>query len=178
MALVTPHTGIWASNSHVIWTGSLADSANPYTVRPQGGNTTYPTADLAIYAPVRVRRASVVKKLWASITTASGNVDIGLYNAGGTRLVSAGSTAAALGLVVDVTDTTIGPGLYYLAFVSDSVVLAMTRSSNTAPAHAAMGYLTEQLSASQALPATATWAMPQTLAYAPSVAVVLETTLT
>ena len=75
------------------------------------GNTVWPTANLAVYSPVIVRRRVVVKQLWyANHSTATGNYDIGLYDAGGTALLRRGSTSKstnAIEIVWDCTDTTI-----------------------------------------------------------------------
>jgi hypothetical protein len=137
----------------------------------------YPTADLAIYTPVLVMVRVVVLKLFVAVASASGNLDVGLYDAAGIRLVSSGTTAAAVPFTPDVTDTTIGPGLYYLAVVADNTTVTITRDSDAAPVCAATGLLTEQLGAGGTLPATATWVVPQTLAYYPVVAASLGTVL-
>jgi hypothetical protein len=53
----------------------------------------------------------------------SGNVDAGIYDEGGVRLVSSGSVAAAgVSLVqeVDPTDTPVGPGRFSLALAASS----------------------------------------------------------
>jgi hypothetical protein len=50
--------------------------------------------------------------------TASGNMDVGIYDYAGTRLVSSGSTAQSGTSAFqdfDITDTLLGPGIFYLA---------------------------------------------------------------
>lgn len=150
------------------------------SISPTGAGT-YPTADLAIYVPVPVQQRVVVRGLYICNSTAvSGNFDVGLYDAAGTRLASSGTTAQSgttTEQVVDITDTTIGPGLYYIAVVLDNTTGSLLRDNDAAPLHAAYGLLTEQLGAGGTLPATATWAVPQTLTYLPNIGMLIETTV-
>lgn len=137
------------------------------------------TANLARYQPVIVQRRSVVKQLWfASSSTATGNYDIGLYDAGGTALLRRGSTAKPTGKeeVWDCTDTTIGPGLYYLALVSSNGTDTFVGVSTVAPLPGAIGVLTE--GSALPLPATATFAVDQTNAIYPIVGMFLDTRVT
>lgn len=139
---------------------------------------TWPTADLALYCPIVVTRRVLVKKLVAGINTASGNVCMGVYDDAGTRLITSGSTAAAIEQVFDVTDTPIGPGIFYLALVADNTTITVTRANDAAPLLASFGLLSEQLGASAALPATASWSLAQSQAYWPSMALLMDTTNT
>ena len=123
-----------------------------------------PAADMAVYSPVLVKRRCIVRRLFLSVLGAAGNVDIGVYDALGTRLVSSGLTAAASDLTVDVTDTVIGPGLYYLAFLGDTVTtLTVISQLSSAPFPAAAGIRAQQMGAGGSLPATASWTVNQTL---------------
>ena len=125
-------------------------------------------ANLAVYVPVIILDRVIVRKLFVvSGFTTSGNLDIGLYNAAGSRLVASGSIAKVDSVLqsIDVTDTSIGPGMYYLALVSNSGTDTFGTVSLAAPAPAAYGLLTESVFP---LPATATWTVPQTLAQVPS----------
>ena len=129
----------------------------------------WPSANLAIYIPIRVPVRCVARSLWyASGSTSNGNVDMGLYDAAGDAIISATGASKANGgevQIFDVTDTTVGPGRYYLALVSDSGTSTFYRIAPAAPLCAAWGVLTE--TSAYPLPATATWAVPQTLAYLP-----------
>lgn len=138
----------------------------------------WPSANLAIYTPVIVRSVVVVKKLWyANNSTATGNYDIGLYDAAGTALLRKGSTAkttsASTEIVWDCTDTTITPGIYYLALACSNNTDTFFGAIPTAPLLAASGYLTE--ASALPLPATATFAITHTLAAAPLVGMFLDT---
>ena len=147
---------------------------------PGLGNA-WPTANLVIYSPLRILSRVIVRKLWfANQATATGNIDIGLYDAGGTKLVSSGSTAKAATndeQVLDVTDTTIGPGFYYMALTCSNNTDTFMVDADAAPLDAAVGMLTETPGAF-GLPTTASWAIAQTLAYNPMMGVLLDTTVT
>lgn len=66
----------------------------------------------------------VVQQLgWQNGTAAGGNHDIGVYDLSWNRLVSSGSTAGSGNSVwqwVNVTDTALAPGRYYLAIARDN----------------------------------------------------------
>lgn len=146
---------------------------------PYIATSTYPTANLAIYTPVVFTDLGVVKKLWvASSTIGTGNFDVGLYNSAGTRLVSTGSTAKGTTTteqIVDVTDTTVLPGLYYIGFNCSNNTDSFNVTTTTAPYLAASGVLTEAVG-SVTLPATATWTVDQTLTKVITCGVLMEAT--
>lgn len=103
-------------------------SASPYSIGFDGirlafnfatGSSAWPSANRAYYVPFAIPTPIIVAKLFTTNgTTASNNFDIGIYDKDGTRIVSTGSTAqsgtTAL-QIVDVSDTLIGPGLFYMA---------------------------------------------------------------
>lgn len=137
----------------------------------------WPVAETAIYVPLAVRSPSIVKKIWfAGASTGTGNYDIGLYDAAGVKLLAKGSTAkttAGVEVVWDCTDTFILPGVYYFALVSDSATDTFLRLQPTAPLPVALGIWTE--ASAFPLPATATFAIDQTLAYMPVGGLFLDT---
>lgn len=83
------------------------------------------------FFPILVPVTCVARRLWwanGSTVSASYNIDVGIYRDNGykpgTRLVSAGSTAqgtASQVQFVDITDTTLPPGLYWLAISCDAL---------------------------------------------------------
>lgn len=98
-----------------------------------GGNTfgsgNWIAANRAIYVPFRLTAPRVVRQLWWYNGTIVGTVhlDCGIYMANGpsttSLLVSSGSTVQAGGSalqLVDVTDTLLPGGLYYMALVMDA----------------------------------------------------------
>lgn len=156
------------------------DTINSGVIPPQQGATTSATwysANGAIYCPVIVRSGVVVKKLWvATGTTGTGNVDVGLFNATGVKLTSSGAIAHGTTnteLVSDVTDVTIAPGIYYLGVSASNSTDTFFGVSVAAPFPTALGYLTE--ASAHPLPATATFALTQTLAWMPDCGMLLNT---
>lgn len=132
----------------------------------------WPTANQAMYVPFTIDETVTVKKMfWKNGATVSGNVDIGIYNEAGTRKVNMGSTAQATinaTQIVDIADTSLAAGRYYMALVADNTTA--TFASVTATQR--LGYLTQ--TTAFALPATATFATPAT-AVIPYFGLTLET---
>ena len=174
MSLAQLHSAQWAEVRHSVDT--LMDSWCGWQGAAMATGTAWGTQYRAVYVPVRVpRRATVVQMAYAE-GVATGNIDIGIYDAAGTRLVSSGSTAVGTDWEsVEVTDTLLpNPGLYYLAFNSDSAAGTFLGTAETAPTPAARGILTETLLA-VTLPATASWAVDQTLGFIPLISALLVT---
>lgn len=139
-------------------------------------STTTWTQNRAVYSPVIVQRPITVTHILIQVVTQNGNVDVGIYDWGGTRLVSSGSTAcAAAGLQsLDITDTLLKPGRYYLAFASDSNAVAVFQHSTIGvPIMRVCGF--QQQSSAFVLPATATFANYAT-AVAPFIVATYRTT--
>jgi hypothetical protein len=90
------------------------------------GSGTWPVANLALFIPFSLSEEVVVTRIYHQNGAAvNGNLDIGIYSRNYVRQVSAGPTAQAGAFAlqfVDVADTTLGPGLYYIAVVIDNVV--------------------------------------------------------
>lgn len=161
---------------HSIDTSTISSGLATY---PQTGQA-WPTANLAIYVPVVVKAPAIVKKLWFSSSgTAAGNYDLGLYTAAGVALLRQGSTAkgGAGETVWDCTDTPIGPGLYYMGLVSSTNTDTFgMMAAWAAPIPTALGVLTE--SSALPLPATATFAVTQSLTKVPLMGMFLDTRTT
>ncbi len=100
------------------WISSIPMSGLSFSSPPSGG-AAWPSANRALYIPVYLDSDGVVTKFWTfNGATASGNLDIGLYDAAGNRIASTGSVAQAgtsQCQVVDVTDFYVPAGWYYLA---------------------------------------------------------------
>lgn len=81
-------------------------------------------ANVVVYVPFGIPEPVTVTKMFNSVTASAGNFDLGIYQTDGTLLVSTGSTAfvGATGQVVDITDTVLARGQYYMAHVVDTVV--------------------------------------------------------
>lgn len=102
-------------------------------------SATFELANRAAYIPLIVPATCVIRRLWwanGATVSASYNVDCGVYrDAGhkpGAKLISTGSTAqgtASQIQFVDVTDTVLAPGLYWIAMVCSSASATFFRSS-------------------------------------------------
>lgn len=141
------------------------------------GSATWPSANTAIFVPFTNPRPELVKKLWSGNGSAvSGNIDVGIYDASGNRLVSSGSTAQAGTNDLqefDVTDTVIpGPATLYLACALDNTTGQLFRNGQGSVLMRMYG-LVQQTSAFP-LPTTATFATIAQ-AYCPDVGASLRT---
>lgn len=129
-----------------------------------GSSAVWPSANLAVYMPVCVQIPCIITKFFShNGTVASGNIDIGLYTNDGCRLISTGSTAQSGTSVVqsvDVTDTLIGAGIYYIAMAMDNTTGTVIRVASNANLMRLHGMY--QQASAFALPATATFATPST----------------
>lgn len=133
----------------------------------------WPLTNKAIFVPIRVAFPVTVYKLVIGAgATVAGNFDIGIYDASGNRLVSSGSTAkgASVAHVLDVTDTVIGPGVYYLAMSANGTnnYIAWAPSVQIAKL---MGLF--EMATAFPLPATATFATA-THAFLPTIGAYLR----
>lgn len=147
-----------------------------------GGNAgswasaTYPSANLALFYPFVLTEPATAVQLWAyNGATASGNLDLGIYNAAGAKLVSKGSTAQA-GTNdlqrLDITDTVLPSGqVLYMAIAFDGTVGTLFRlPANTATTQLrALGMF--EMAAAFPLPATATFAVVSTANFIPCMGV-------
>ena len=76
----------------------------------------------AFYMPIDVMGDMTITKISLYIQTSSGNIDVGLYNSSGTKLVSSGSTSRpGTGVrTITVASTDISAGQHYLAIAADN----------------------------------------------------------
>ena len=137
-----------------------------------GPNSITVTANLIAFIPFRLSTPIVVRRLWiANGTVVSGNVDLGVYDAKGTLLVSTGSTPQANTSTIqfiDVDDVIIGPGQFYLAVVIDNATGTIMCGEMGAQLNTILG-IAGQVSTFP-LPATATLASAlSTAAYEPHI---------
>lgn len=124
-------------------------------------SATWPLASRAIFIPFRISRSILVLNMFTfNGAVVNGNLDIGLLDAVGTRLVSSGSTAQA-GInqiqTLNIADTLVGPGQFYIALAMDNIVGTFFRSNFSAPKVAVVGML--QQVAAFPLPAAAVFAL-------------------
>jgi hypothetical protein len=133
---------------------------------PALGTSAWPATRQIYYIPFAISEPfTIVKIFWINGTTSSGNVDAGVYDFAGTRLLNTGSTAQGTVSVVqevDVTDTTLpGPARYYLALTLDNTTGTIQRTTCPAGFMGGIGVLTET-TGSFGLPSTATFSRADT----------------
>lgn len=121
------------------------------------------TANRIVYVPVTVEDPVTVTGFFLHVFTASGNLDIGLYDENGELIISTGSTVcpAAGFRFIDVTDTPIGPGTYYLAIVVDNTTVRVRAANSSAIWARICGVLIQN--STFPLPSTATFAIGQAI---------------
>jgi hypothetical protein len=157
---------------------SLGGLLTAYAAPPGSfsASAAYPLANLALYIPFVVcQRVPVVRLFSNNGGGVSGNIDLGIYDHTGQRLVSTGSTAQA-GVSAPQMFTvavTLGAGRYYLAVAMDNTTGTLRRY-NLSALHWVGAGVAEQTSAFP-LPATATFAT-MTRAYMPIIGLSTITT--
>ena len=129
------------------------------SLSPSFSSNTYPAANRALAVPFEIAFPFLVRKVfWFNGTTATtDSIDVGVYTEAGTRLVSGGGTAvsgASATQEVDVTDTLLKPGRYWLAYVQNGVTATPIMSATTAANARALG--AAQMASAYVLPATFT----------------------
>lgn len=95
-----------------------------------GANAAYPTANLAIFVPIRITVAETLTHFWwENGATLTNNADIGLYTTGGVRLASTGSTARSGTSAIQRVSASlsIARGTYYLGFALAGTTGTMRR---------------------------------------------------
>jgi hypothetical protein len=149
-------------NDHVIHTGSWCCIGEDYMGLTNGSpfvSQTYSSASRAMAVPFEIAFPFLVRKVfWMNGTTATtDSCDVGVYTEAGARLVSGGGTAisgANATQEVDVTDTLLRPGRYWLAYSQNGVTATPIASAIGAIFFRAAGGA--QMAAAYVLPATFT----------------------
>jgi len=135
---------------HVLNVGRFGLTIPMYAQNNLGGKT-WPTANRALYWPVHIPSPFLAARAFhCQAGNNTGNVDIGIYDINGNRLVSTGSTARGstnVAQYIDITDTWLSPGDYYWAMVGSSTSGQTNGVSASAPLLRADGCLKEDLGA-------------------------------
>jgi hypothetical protein len=89
----------------------------------------WPAANRALYIPCVLEVPATVYKMSFVVSVQSGNYDIGIYDANWNRIVSKGSTAVPVAgiAMVDIADTALMPGVYFLALNIDNITASVIR---------------------------------------------------
>lgn len=90
-----------------------------------GGASVWDSANDPVAYPFVLREAMIVQKLgWVNGSSAGGGVDVGIYSQAWARLVSTGAQTGSGNTAwqwIDVTDTPLAAGRYYLVCSRDNV---------------------------------------------------------
>ena len=106
----------------------------------------WPTTNGAIFVPFVLYSPMMVVKMFVSVGTASGNVDVGIYDTGQNRLVSMGSTAMAGSSAIqifDIADTQLNDGVYYMAVAVDNGTGTLSAQNPAIAITSSMGILSQ-----------------------------------
>lgn len=162
------------SGSHTLVIDTLGYFGTVPNISMSLASGTWPTNNKIFYCPIRVPYPINVLQMYINNGAAvSGNVDVGIYGPAGARLVNSGSTAQAgtsAVQTIDITDTAIGPGFFYLAMQVSNTTATNTKAAPLVAILSAYGVLMEA-AGGFGLPATATFATT-TSAYLPSFGII------
>jgi len=125
-------------------------------------STSYPAANRILYIPFSLGRTVVVAQMFVynGAFTGGPNINLGIYSQSGTRLVETGTTAqtgTSSLQVIDITDTTIGPGSFYLAVIATATTANMFMINFTNAEFARAAGLFQEAGTGSTLPTTATF---------------------
>lgn len=142
------------------------DSVGPAMLMTAGTNIastasiTWPSANKAYFYPFRLTAPATVKQFLVSVGTASfGNLDVGIYDAGLRLVVSSGGVAVGSANAIqqiNIADTDLLPGDYYLAMVVDNTTAAILRSAIASRLNALTAFSVYEQASAYPLPQTAT----------------------
>lgn len=140
---------------------------------------TFVSANLAIYVPFRVTKSATAYRMFCvNGATASGNLNMAIYNSAWANQVETGSTAQSGTSTyqdVEIADTVLAPGLYYMALSLDNTMGTFDHAQSFSRLNRAWGIAQE--AAAFAMPATATPAAPTTVIDIPLFGVSFRSTL-
>ena len=146
---------------------------------PAFGQASYgawPVANLGLFMPITINEAVTIKRMFVNMTGTSGNADVGIYDEDGKRLVSVGGfgvPTAGQTMSIDIADTLLEAGRYYLAVVCNSTVPQFLR---WVPVSLGGNLIfgVREVAAAYPLPATVTYYDHATRSYIAAVAATLQ----
>lgn len=157
--------------------GSISTLSAVYNrISTLGASAAWPSANTAYFVPFALGSPFIARKMaFGCGTTAGGNCDVGIYDTEGNRIVSSGATArsASSEVIVDITDTYLDRGIYYMAMSHDgtnNIVFVTPSGTSPVPLQKARLAGVVQMASAYVLPATATFAAVSS-AIIPSVAI-------
>lgn len=139
------------------------------------------SSNLAKWVPILVQKPLVIYGfVWLNGTTASGNLDVGVYDNNLKRLASLGSTAQSGTSVMQSASLgsalSLDPGTYNLAMAMDNATGTLSQQALNVSANVACGRVSAvgQMASAFPLPSTLTYANPTTIARIPVLAAALK----
>lgn len=143
-----------------------AEAIGPYLAGMNGstptGTINWPAANDALFVPFTLPAYFLARRMIILNGSAvAGNVDAGIYTLDGARIVSSGAIAQAGTSAIqflDITDTLLPPGRYYLAASCSSGTARIRRCNITVIRQQMMGVL--RAASAHVLPASVTFASP------------------
>ncbi len=139
----------------------------------------WPVANKALYVPFYLEVPLTIYQVGLIVGAQAGNLDVGIYDELGNRVVSKGSTAVgAAGVqLVDITDTPLTPGTYFMAMCcSDATTASFNRISLPDAQTSRTAGIQEQAVGAVTLPNPATFANPAA-AYVPLLSLATKATI-
>jgi hypothetical protein len=105
----------------------LGAAVQAYSASAYPGSATV-TSNRARFVPIVIHRScTAYRMIWLGAGGASGNCEVGIYTESGTRLVTSGAVACTPNInVVDIPDTELSAGRYYLAHALSSSTQTVT----------------------------------------------------
>lgn len=119
----------------------------------------WPAANRAIFVPFVLDVAELAQQMFWENGAVAGTSDIGIYDELGNRLVSSGATTNAGTIqVANIADTSLAPGVYYLALLASTVTTQTYWSGAVNVSALRAAGVRQQDVGAATLPATATFA--------------------
>lgn len=151
----------YAAPLHIINVGRYSDMRSIMRIGSSWSfaSQAWGTANLARYTPLSIPVRFTVARFMLPNQNTTGNVDVGLYDNSGKRLLSTGTIARANAGAVQyagVTDQSFPPGNYYLGMVCSSATANAMASSSNSLVNSRIAGLLEEALGSTVLPTTMT----------------------
>lgn len=140
-----------------IWSNDHLRTASSFAVAPS--STAWPLTNLALFVPFSVPIPCIALEGCVPCgATATGNFDVGIYDAAGTRLTSSGATAKGSSVPVNtttMTNYTLSPNVQYYMALSHDGVANFIAAATAAGLCEALGIL--EMQTAYVLPSSATY---------------------
>lgn len=139
-----------------LWDGAVVGNITA------NSGATWPIANKALFCPFYVEYPVLAQKMGTVVTTQAGNYDLGIYDEKGNKIIANGGAAVpAAGLgALDITDTVLNPGTYFMAMACSSATAAFARANVQLNLQRLAGV--HEMATAYPLPTTLTFTTPAT----------------